>query len=90
MKKYPTKEDIEKHTKQLLQDLRTHILGYDKKADFVSNGLRCIFVDLVLEADNLNLDIKNAHYETFIKRLSKTKTGFPIKEQKNARRKRLK
>ena len=75
--KYPTKKDIEKHTEQLLKGLRSYILGYDKKANFVNNDLRCLFIDLVLEANNLNLDVENAHYGTFVKKLSKNKTGFP-------------
>lgn len=78
MKIYPTKQDIEKHTEQVLGGIRQYILGYDKKAEWLNNAIRCLFVDLVLEANNLgNLDVKNAHYETLVKKLSKCKTGFP-------------
>ena len=81
MKKYPTKKDIEKHTEQLLKGLRQFILGYDKKANWVNNALRCLFIDLVLETKNIgNLDVENAHYETFMKILSKNKTGFPTRK----------
>lgn len=50
--KYPTKKDIEEHTRQLVASIRQYLRGYDKNADFVKNGLRVLFTDLVLEADN--------------------------------------
>ena len=73
MKKYPTKEDIEKHTEQLKKELRSYILGFDKKADFVNNALRCLFTDLLLEVSNLGMNWKNGSFPDLIKLLSKKK-----------------
>ncbi|KKM51283.1 hypothetical protein LCGC14_1555640 [marine sediment metagenome] len=81
MKKYPTKQDTKKHKEQLENSLKQYILGYDKKAEFVSNYLRVLFVDLVLDLENTGIETKNAHYESFIKKLSKTKTGFPRRKK---------
>ena len=76
MSKYPTKQDIEKHTNQLIRDLRNYISGlFD--INMVSNSLRCLFVDLGLDIENNDGEATNLNYEIFIKKLSKTKTGFP-------------
>ena len=73
MKRYPTKQDIEKHSKQLLGSLRGYILGYDNKANFVNNALRCLFTDLLLEVSNLGMNWKNGSFPDLIKLLSKKK-----------------
>ena len=52
MKQYPTKQDIEKHTKQLVGGLRQYFRGYDKNKDFLKNDFRCLYGDLLLEASN--------------------------------------
>jgi len=51
-KEYPTKEDIEKHTKQLVTGIRQYLREYDKKGIFLKNSFNSLFSDLVLEAHN--------------------------------------
>ncbi len=76
-KTYPTKEDIEKHTKQLVIGLRAYFIGLNRNYAFLKNDLRCLWTDLLLEAQN-SKDIKlgdlgnvELNFDKFLKKLIK-------------------
>lgn len=73
MSRYPTKQDIEKHTNQLVNGIRQYFRGYDKNKDFLKNGLRTLFTDILLESQNEGIDIMKVqiNFDVLLKEMAK-------------------